>query len=91
MKKPVFAVRDVKTFFLSPFVEETDEAAIRGFAYSVVTQHDQILGFSPADFSLYKIGEFDTTTGCILAFPVPQHLFNAVDASTVLLKNKVGD
>lgn len=70
MNKFVYAVRDLKTTFLSPFVEVNDEAAKRGFFYSISNQPD-IIGFAPKDFSLYRIGSFDTMKGTLVADPIP--------------------
>ena len=64
MKYPMFCIRDNKVGFMTPFVEQNDDAAIRGFSYSLNGENG-IMNFSPADYDLYKIGEFDTEKGTI--------------------------
>lgn len=64
MKYPVFAVRDVKTCFYPPQVNQNEEDAIRGFAM-MINNPSGVIGFAPKDFDLYKIGTFDTEKGVI--------------------------
>ena len=63
MKAPVFSYRDNKVGFLSPFVDTNEDTAIRGFSFAI-NSRDGVMGFSPADFDLYKVGVFDSETGC---------------------------
>lgn len=67
MKYIVTALRDeVAKEFTSPQVEMTDARAIRGLETVVLTQRERKEGlfFSHgADFTLYKIGEYDSETG----------------------------
>lgn len=58
----VYAFRDNKTSFGQIWTDRSDEAAKRGFAM-MINNPDGIMGFAPADFDLFKIGEFDTETG----------------------------
>lgn len=64
MKYPMFCVRDNKVGFQVPFCDQNELAAVRGFAFSI-NGNDGIMNFSPADYDLYKIGEFDTEKGTI--------------------------
>lgn len=58
----VYAVRDlVAKSFNQPWVDVNDEVAMRGFAQAI--NNNSIMGFRPADFQLYQIGEFDTEKG----------------------------
>lgn len=70
MKYPVFSYRDNKVGFGMPVIDQNEAAAIRGFSYAV-NGRDGIMGFSPADFDLYKIGVFDSEKGTIEGF-VPE-------------------
>lgn len=73
----IYSVRDVKTGFASPFVDQSDESAKRGF-YFAFSQQSNIINFSPADFSLYKIGTFDSEKGAV-ASVLPEYICSAVD------------
>lgn len=57
----VYSVRDLTTGFNQPWCDKSDEAAIRGFGFSI-NQND-IMGFRPSDFQLFQIGTFDTEKG----------------------------
>lgn len=70
MKYPVFSYRDTKVGFMPAQCDQTEQAAIRGFAYAV-NGNDGIMNFSPKDFDLYKVAEFDTETGVMTGFDVP--------------------
>lgn len=64
----VYSIRDSKTGFLSPTFELNDAVAMRNFRHA--QQGDTILKSHSVDFSLYKIGRFDTDTGKIeMMFP----------------------
>lgn len=58
----IYVVRDIKTTFLTPTFDMNDESAIRNFSYAI-NNTDGILGFSPSDFDLFKIGTFDNEKG----------------------------
>lgn len=64
MKYSVFSYRDNKVGFGMPVIDQNEATAIRGFSYAV-NGRDGIMGFSPSDFDLYKIGFFDTEKGTI--------------------------
>lgn len=60
----LYAMRDVKTGFMSPVIEANDEAAVRNFTHTV-RQSEGILYTFSQDFSLYRLGDFDSDTGRI--------------------------
>lgn len=62
MKLPVYSYRDAKAGFGTPICDQNDVTAIRGFSYAI-NNREGIMGFSPNDFDLYKIAEFDTEKG----------------------------
>lgn len=69
---PVYTVRDVKVGFDVQFlVQATEAAAIRAFEMAV-SNPNQMMGFRPSDFELYKIGDFDTDKGVMTGCPVPE-------------------
>lgn len=76
MKYGVYCIRDLKSGWLSPTVDINDQVAIRNFVYAV--QHNELFSDFANDYSLYKIGDFDTETGDIVNLP---HVFLA-DATT---------
>lgn len=64
MTKFVYALRDVKTGYLDPFVAVSDAVAIRSFASSLITLRDTAsdLWHFADDFELWVIGTFNTET-----------------------------
>lgn len=64
MKYPMYAIKDVKVGFMQPTIDTSDQSAIRNFAFAI-NRNDGIMNFSPKDFDLYKIGEFDGDKGKI--------------------------
>lgn len=60
----VYAYRDNKTFFGQIWNDYNDESAKRGFSV-MMSNNDNIMGFSPADFDLFKIAEYDSENGQI--------------------------
>lgn len=69
MKLGVYSVRDNLTGFLEPQVSLNDAVAVRAFEQACANS-SSVMGFRASDFSLYKIGEFDTETGFIESIPL---------------------
>lgn len=67
MKFCMYSIRDRLTGFMTPVLDQTDALAIRNFRMACDSQkRDQsIIAFSPSDFSLYHIADFDSETGII--------------------------
>lgn len=61
---PVITIRDNKTGYLPPQVEQSIEAAIRGFTFALNKPDTMMYEFAQ-DYDLFKVGEFDTDTGMI--------------------------
>lgn len=60
MRKGLYAIKDMKTKqFADPFVDVNDASALRGFSYAV-NNGNLIMKYSPADFRLFKIAEYET-------------------------------
>ena len=70
MKYPIYSYRDSKVGFGTPLCDMNDQSAIRGFAYAI-NSGNGVMSFSPKDYDLYKIGEFDTDKGIIIAEKIP--------------------
>lgn len=64
MKYPVFAIRDEKVGFMFPQCDQGERSAIRGFSFAV-NNPEGIMNFSPKDYDLFRIGEFDSEKGTI--------------------------
>ena len=79
MKYPIYSYRDRLVGFGQPVLDTNDNAAIRGFAYAVSAK-DGIMNFSPMDYELYKIGEFDTDKGTIKSFDIPELIITGTNA-----------
>lgn len=62
----VFSILDDKTGFLSPALDEHNESALRNFHHAAMNV-DSLFYTHPSDYSLYRIGDFDTQSGLITA------------------------
>lgn len=76
----VYCIRDAKTGFMTPTIDQTDYSAIRNFVHAVCTS-DGILHTHASDFDLYFLGHFNTETGEIVPKSVPMLLFSGSSAS----------
>ena len=79
MKLGLYSIKDAKTGFMTPVLEQGDPAALRNFAHAV-NQPNSIMHDCPNDFSLLKVANFDTDRG---VEPVTSTIL-IVDASEVL-------
>lgn len=75
----VYAIRDIKTGFMTPTFDVNDQTAIRNFSHAVVNS-DTVLFSYAKDFSLYRLGTYDSDTGSLVPEPQPVFLYEAVDA-----------
>ena len=66
MKLLLVAIRDAKVGYMIPQAEQSEQTAIRNFGMLVNTG-EGLMGYSPNDFDLYKVGEYDTDKGTIEA------------------------
>lgn len=76
MKYPMYAIRDQKVGFMAPTVDQSDQSAIRNFSYAI-NGNDGIMNYSPKDFDLFKVGEFDTEKGEIIPC-MPENICSGV-------------
>ena len=79
MRLGLFSIKDAKTGFMTPVLEQNDAAALRNFSHAV-NQPDSLMHDCPNDFTLFKVADFDTYDG-IIAIPNPSFV---ADASEVL-------
>lgn len=64
MKVSIYAVRDIKNDFGAPFTATNDNVAKRMYQAEQKNK-DSMLAQFPADFELWKLGDYDTKTGQI--------------------------
>lgn len=62
MKFGLYSIKDAKTGFMTPVLEQGDPAALRNFS-AAVNSPDSLMHQYPNDFALYKVANFDTDTG----------------------------
>lgn len=74
----LYAIRDTKTGYLTPTVDHNDSSARRNFEHAV-NQTESLFYSHPADYSLYKIGVYDTDTGRIEPIYPADLIVNATD------------
>lgn len=77
---PVYAIRDVKSVFFPPQVEQNEGTAKRNFAF-MVANGSTVYSFAPGDYQLFKVAEFDSEVGTLM--PVTPIQFVADGASVV--------
>lgn len=82
MIKKMYSLLDEKSkLYSQPFYAHHDGEALRSFA-SVVSDKETMPGKFPADFTLWKVGEWDDNSG-IIDSKKPVYLAKAVDFCTV--------
>lgn len=59
----LYAVRDVKSTYMSPVVGSNDAQAMRSFRAGMRTVPE--FDVAPADFELYRIGEYNNDSGLL--------------------------
>lgn len=66
MIKGLYAIKDTKTTFWSPFLHHNDLSATREFS-SMVNSGNDLVANNVQDFELWKLGEYDDVTGVIIS------------------------
>lgn len=64
MKLSIYAIRDIKNEFCTPFTTNNDAMAKRMYQ-NEQRNKDSMLAQFPADFELWKLADIDTKTGQI--------------------------
>lgn len=59
----VYCVKDTKGGFVSPICYPNDEIARRAFTTVFFNKSDEMMINFPADYELWKVGEFNDRTG----------------------------
>lgn len=75
MKYSIYSMKDRCNGFMNVLMDVNDETAIRGFLHSLKSQPSTSLFYAhPEDYSLYRIGTFDTTSGEVVLDATPTWL-----------------
>lgn len=87
MKLIVFCVHDLKAnVYMQPWCAINDAVAIRQFAASVnpvSLDRSSPISATPEDFTLFRCGEFDDSTGLVTPLDAPVSLGNGVQFKRV--------
>lgn len=67
----IYVIKDEKVGFLNVMQDVNDFSAVRNFRFAM-TKTDSLYNANRSDFKLYKIGNFDTTSGMIDVFDTLQ-------------------
>lgn len=73
----VYCIRDVKVGWLTPTTDQNDASAARNFVHAMRNQNS-LLYTHPKDFDLFHIGTFDTESGVLRGFDVPELVIDGV-------------
>lgn len=76
----LYSIKDAKTGFMTPTIDQNDLSALRNFEHAV-NRSDSLLNSHPNDFTLCRLASFDTDSGVCDVLSVP---FVVADASEVL-------
>lgn len=79
MEYPVYSIRDSRTGFMAPTLDQNDDAASRNFLFAIKNSRDVMGGF-PDEFSLYRLGTFNTESGVFSPELVPVHVTSGSSA-----------
>lgn len=78
----VYAIKDAKTSFMPCNVDYNDASAIRNFEHAVMAP-DSLMRSHPADYTLYRLGSYNTESGIIVSEADLQQI---ADAASVVRK-----
>ncbi len=78
MKMNLYVIRDQRTSFMTPTVDYNDQSAVRNFEHAVL-QKDSLFNTHAEDYSLYRIGEYDNNTGCVVSEESPVLILDGKD------------
>lgn len=71
----LFSMKDNLNGFMNCFPEQNSDMAKRGFLHGLANaQPDSLFYSNPQDYSLFRVGDFDTDSGQIIAYPTPEFI-----------------
>lgn len=87
--RPVYSLYDVKAKKFGPLqMFDSDESAIRSFVILLKSGRDSIICEFPDDFVLYRVGNFDDSTGSIQSEPSPVSIINGFNLVQIVNTTK---
>ncbi|UPW41040.1 nonstructural protein [Sigmofec virus UA08Rod_5692] len=86
----VYSLRDALSGFLSPTFESNDQVAYRNFEH-VVLEGGSLLSSHAADYTLMKIGTFDSETGQLVSLDPPETIVNGNSILLRVISNSRSD
>lgn len=79
MKTCILSLFDsAANFYAAPFTVPSTAVAVRSLKAAIDGDSGDVAKH-PEDFTLYKIGEFDSESGKITAFDTPERVVRAID------------
>ena len=79
MKLNAYTIYDVASgIYMRPFFSQADGQAVRGFK-DIATDAEHEIGKHPEDYTLFRIGSFNDTTGKMEGEP-PEKLMTGLEA-----------
>jgi len=71
MKLNIYSLQDLKAkCFNNPFFSGNDATACRSVA-NLLEDRNNTIALDPADFNLFRVGQFDTESGVIESLSIP--------------------
>lgn len=90
MKINVYAVKDLKLGFMSPFIRQNNDIAIRDLMCTYCDPNPNFLNMTPADYELWCLGEFDNMSGIFTS--APSYIANGLEikaqAEAIVMKQR---
>lgn len=80
---PIYSIRDKLIDFQGISLNANDASAMRSFREVFMDVK------FPEDYSLYKLGTFDTTTGIVTAFKEPELICTGMDIAKEKNNNEI--
>ena len=69
----LYSLRDACTGFLNISLDNNNQTATRNFAHAAKNT-DSLFFTNPSDYTLYKLGEFESDTGSITLLEIPERV-----------------
>lgn len=74
----IYCVRDERVGFMSPTMDTNDQTATRNFEFAL-SRAESIMHTHKGDFSLFRLGTFNTETGEIVLESIPKIIVRGND------------
>ena len=90
MKLNAYTIYDVASgIYMRPFFSQADGQAVRGFK-DIATDAEHEIGKHPEDYTLYRIGSYNDTTGALIG-ENPEKLMTGLEAVSLDRNPKQAD